>query len=795
MRIALASLDYPPQSTEGVARQRQALAEALVRLGHDVHVVTLADAAGSTEENGVRVHRVARGQSVNVFVPDLPVLDRPFTDAQLLCEGVFSLAGRLPLDVVDVPLWLAQPLALVRRAPCPVVVWLQTTLLHLVEIQQRSPRDHEQVLADVDRYVMSMADGCIADSQSILSDVERLYGLQSLASRTSVVYPGLPDATCAGAQPGDRDVFEALVVGRLEQRKGTQLLLEAIPRLLEAVPGLRLTFVGRDNSASDGFLRANGLSYQQAFERKSPDLASRVRFEGYVDDAELAAHYRRADVLLHPALYESFGLIFLEAMRASLPTVAFGTGGALEVFARGEADGGVLCHPGNVEALIEAVASLARDPQRRARTAAGARQAFERAFTSERMARETVKAYETAIASRRATGTSRRMPRRVFQIMEALQDRDAVSRIARNNAPILAALGAERPILSLFAQENVRGETGRLCGARFNAGDSAIFHYWGFSRLERLIERFPGRKAIHYHNITPPSFFAPRTAHYEMTARGYAQLSRIADRFDLVIGDSNYNLAAYAQHTTVSKPMLCVYPIVDREGMRTLSWDAELEARIRGERDGPVWLFVGRFAPNKRQDQVMRAFDRYAAAAGGGRLLLVGDTTAVPAFVARLEALRDVLANGHRIDIVPSVPDEALRGYYRAADLFVCASEHEGFCVPLAEAMVFDVPTIALDRGAVGETLGPFGLLVANWDPDAVAALAARVLADAALRDAVIAAQRGRLQSFSLHAATERLGAAVAYLRDGVRSPLFVDVPPGSAGLPEGNREWCCSIS
>jgi glycosyltransferase involved in cell wall biosynthesis len=191
----------------------------------------------------------------------------------------------------------------------------------------------------------------------------------------------------------------------------------------------------------------------------------------------------------------------------------------------------------------------------------------------------------------------------------------------------------------------------------------------------------------------------------------------------------------------------------------------------------------------------MRAFDRYAAAAGGGRLFLVGDTTAVPGFVARLETLRGELPNAGRIEIVPSVPDDVLRGYYRAADLFVCASEHEGFCVPLAEAMAFDLPAIGLDRGAVGETLGPSGLLVADWDPDAVAALASRVLGDASTREAVVAAQRDRLQSFSLQAVTERLEAAVAYLRDGVRSPLFVDVPPGSAGLSEANREWCCSIS
>src|SRR5688572_21106666 len=112
MRIVIASLDYPPAATDGVARQRQVLAEALVPLGHDVHVVTLSGPAGVAQEHGVWVHRQPRGQAVHQFMPSLPVLDRPLTDAQLLCEGVLRLADRLPVDIIDVPLWLAQPLAL-----------------------------------------------------------------------------------------------------------------------------------------------------------------------------------------------------------------------------------------------------------------------------------------------------------------------------------------------------------------------------------------------------------------------------------------------------------------------------------------------------------------------------------------------------------------------------------------------------------------------------------------------------------------------------------------------------------
>jgi glycosyltransferase involved in cell wall biosynthesis len=183
----------------------------------------------------------------------------------------------------------------------------------------------------------------------------------------------------------------------------------------------------------------------------------------------------------------------------------------------------------------------------------------------------------------------------------------------------------------------------------------------------------------------------------------------------------------------------------------------------------------------------MRAFDRYAAESGTGRLVLVGDMTSVPSFVERLTRLREQLSNGHRIEFVPSVSDDSLRAYYRAADLFVCASEHEGFCVPLAEAMAFDVPTLALDRGAVGETLGASGLLLTEWDPRHVAETAARVLGDRARREEVLAAQRTRLESFSAAAVRERLVAAVNYLRAGTPSPLFVHLEPRRTRLLEGS--------
>ncbi len=761
------------------------LARALAALGHDVHVVTKGSTAGEAVEDGVTVHRVYTS-TVARYHPELPVLDRPLTDAQLLCEGVLDVHARVGLEVVDVPLWLAQPLALVRQAPCPVVVWLQTTLLQLVELQEREPRRHEQVLAGLDRLALDQADGCIADSWSIVDEIVRLYDVPALPAQTTLVYPGIdPEHHQA---PPSRSGVEALVVGRLEHRKGTALMFEALPRVLSAVPGLRVRFVGRDNSGADGFKRTTGQTYREAWESAHPHLSDRVIFDGYVDEATLARRYAEADLLLHPARYESFGLVFVEAMRQSLPVVALAAGGAREVFAHGEADGALLVPPGDLDALVDAVITLATDRPRRQAMGQAGRRVFEARFTSARMARDTAAVY-AAVAARHARPAP---PPRLFHVMEALQERDAVSQIARTNAAMLGELGAERPIMALFAAEGVKAETGRLRGLRARAGDAAIVHYWGFSRLEERLRTWPGPLAVHYHNITPPAFFAPGSAHDEMTRRGRAQLARLADRFDLVIGDSNHNLEELARWRTRPVPGLCLYPVVDRAALLAAPCHPHAVDDLAGG-DGPLWLFVGRLAPNKRQDDVIRAFDRFVQLTGGGRLALVGDAGSVPGYADQLRQLAAALPSGARIRMTGSVDQATLGAWYRAADVFVCASRHEGFCVPLAEAMAFGVPIVALDRCAVGETVGAAGVLVREWDANTVASRVAGLLASAAQRQALARAATRRLEAFSPVAARDRLAAAVAFLRDRTPSPHFITLESPQVAAPEIDTVWAPS--
>jgi glycosyltransferase involved in cell wall biosynthesis len=193
-----------------------------------------------------------------------------------------------------------------------------------------------------------------------------------------------------------------------------------------------------------------------------------------------------------------------------------------------------------------------------------------------------------------------------------------------------------------------------------------------------------------------------------------------------------------------------VFPIaIDLERITHAPRRPALE-RILG--DGLInFLFVGRIVPNKRIEDHIRlaeVYKRYVDAYY--RFIFVGRYDGVPAYYAQIRALvheYDMLAD--RFWFTGPVPDADLAAFYRWADVYVSLSDHEGFCVPLVEAMAADVPVLAHAAGAVPETLGGAGMLLAPKDLEVAAELLAMLVYDRPVRDAVIAGQRRRLRDFA----------------------------------------------
>ncbi len=266
---------------------------------------------------------------------------------------------------------------------------------------------------------------------------------------------------------------------------------------------------------------------------------------------------------------------------------------------------------------------------------------------------------------------------------------------------------------------------------------------------------------VDYHNITPPEYFAAWEPHVaSQLAAGRDQLVGLGSRVSLGLADSSFNageLSACGFGAVAVVPILLDVDLLVRSGSVGVRWPGG---------DGARWLFVGRVAPNKAQHDVVKAFAFYRRVFDpAASLVLVGGASS-GSYWAALQRFVIELGLGDAVRLAGSVPAEELEGLYRSADAFVCLSEHEGFCVPLLEAMAHDVPVVAFGAAAVPETLGEAGVLLDVKRPSVVAEAVARVLGDEAVRRGLVEAGRCRVQLFDLARSRRKLLDALTPLID-----------------------------
>jgi glycosyltransferase involved in cell wall biosynthesis len=262
--------------------------------------------------------------------------------------------------------------------------------------------------------------------------------------------------------------------------------------------------------------------------------------------------------------------------------------------------------------------------------------------------------------------------------------------------------------------------------------------------------RLRGGRVLQYHNITPAHFFAPYDPNlFRLALIGRRELATLAGRVDLALGDSEFNRRELEE---LGFAPTGVMPIaVDTRRITGAPRRPALE-RIIGD-DFANFLFVGRMAPNKCIDDIIRlaeVYKRYVDVYY--RFIFVGKYDAVPAYYATVRALiRQYDMPPERFWFTGPVPDEDLAAFYRHATAYLSLSEHEGFCVPLVEAMAADVPVLAYGAAAVPETLGGAGIVFAPKDLELAAELLGALTYDAGLRHRVIAGQRERLKGVGDH--------------------------------------------
>ncbi len=399
--LCLVSREYPPGPVGGVGRYIHQLALALADLGHDVHVLTTGDGHDRIDfEDGAWVHRLL--PSAEPPPADIPA--EIWAHAARMRDAALAINARTQLAGVYTPVWDCEGIALLRDGTLPVVVGLQTMLRFWLQSNQARLRDTRfadgfvKPMLTAEDEVLRTAPVLHAISAAIQHEIEALYAT-SLAARAHIAPLGLDDERDAPAiappPPAQGTDQRLLFVGRLESRKGIDVLLGIAPALLARHPRLHIDIVGND--AIPG---TDGTTPRARFDSDPAHAAirARVAFHGQVPQPALRGFYRACDMFVAPSRFESFGLIFVEAMMFARAAIGCHAGGMPEVIAEGET--GLLAEPGDPVSLSACISRLLDDPALRARMGQAGRTRYEHRFAPRPMAEAVLAMLDAATHTR-----------------------------------------------------------------------------------------------------------------------------------------------------------------------------------------------------------------------------------------------------------------------------------------------------------------------------------------------------------------------------------------------------------
>ncbi len=337
---------------------------------------------------------------------------------------------------------------------------------------------------------------------------------------------------------------------------------------------------------------------------------------------------------------------------------------------------------------------------------------------------------------------------RINQILPGFSTGDAISDYVRELQKIFRRWGHQSEIYCIYQHASRDGKAlihdyneHRLTN---KDDDITIFHFSIGSELTEYFKKVKGRKILIYHNITPPEYFRAISDEKAMVLhQGKKELKELVGVPDLALAVSDYNRQELIRAGFGNSGVL---PLIVN-----LNYLSKMPSRKVLKKFSDYYqnfLFVGRVAPNKKIEDVIKIFYYYKKLIEPkSRLFLVGSASGIDRYLAYLRGLiieldlPDVHLTGH-------VNTTELLAYYNLADIFVCMSEHEGFCIPLLESMHFKIPIIAYETAAIPETLGGSGILVKEKNFPAIAEMADLLLKDKDLRKQIIDKETERLKKF-----------------------------------------------
>lgn len=329
-------------------------------------------------------------------------------------------------------------------------------------------------------------------------------------------------------------------------------------------------------------------------------------------------------------------------------------------------------------------------------------------------------------------------PRAIHQILPYLGYGDAIGNLAFELRGVLRAWGYTSEIFAEVCEPRLARECRPLSDYRrfSNAENFLILHYSVGGAANRFVLDVPDRVIVYYHNITPPHFFYAINGDLARRLQEARRDLPLLRERATAIADSPYNqreLEALGFHVLGVTPPILSFAHLPSPSDHHATTD---------------WLFVGRMSPNKCVHDVIRAFHYYHTRLdANAHLWLVGSAEGMSEYVRALERLVARLKLERAVTFAGHVEEVGV--YYQKAGVYVSMSEHEGFGIPLVEAMHCGVPVLAFAATSVPETLGDAGVLIQRKDFPVIAELAHEIVTNETLRARIVQCQRARVAAFA----------------------------------------------
>jgi len=384
LRICLVSKQYPPEKIGGNGRHTHILAKKLAKMGNIVHVIT--SHGNNRIEDDVIIHVIEPITQNSQFKLNLHIVENNINNSLAVTKKINEINQIYGLDIIETALWDVEGFVYSCLKNVPIVIRVVTPIFKVAEIEDWKINDDLLVSMELEKRYLESADGLIAISTEIKNTLLSKYKIQNKNWFFNPIGVEINKST----ELTKNDFPIVLYVGRLEKRKGVVNIVKSIPDVANKFPDVKFLFAGSDTGIS-------GNSYKQFLENQiDKKYQKNYEFLEYVDEKKLKQLYSNCTVFVAPSIYESFGIIFLEAMNEGKPVIGTNVGGIPEIVINEET--GFLIEPDDAKSLTDKILYLLSNPDKSKLMGENGRNRLKKYFSADSFGDGTISIYKQVIS-------------------------------------------------------------------------------------------------------------------------------------------------------------------------------------------------------------------------------------------------------------------------------------------------------------------------------------------------------------------------------------------------------------